>query len=223
VKLFGGFYWLEISLLQVRKIMHRFQFEAELETGNPDIDSQHQTIFAMANEVMYSRKLEQNPKRFHRGMLLFRSYLEDHFAAEESAMLKHGYDSRRFHVKFHDYIRREVRAIVARLSQDNAVEKTRAATYVLLEAWVLFHVRHADCHFAAFLREQGSRMPRVANVDQAFADRLNVILQKQAMVGNSEGVELLDCRMQEMHSVVKGEMGLPKLRASSRLQQETRR
>jgi hypothetical protein len=66
-------------------------------------------------------------------------------------------------------------------------------------------------------------MPRVANVDQAFADRLNVILQKQAMVGNSEGVELLDCRMQEMHSVVKGEMGLPKLRASSRLQQETRR
>ena len=87
--------------------MHRFEFEPDLETGNVDIDSQHQTLFAMANEILFSRELEQSPQQFRRAMTFLFSYLEYHFASEELGMLEHGYSSRRFHAAFHDHVRRE--------------------------------------------------------------------------------------------------------------------
>jgi|GEM_PF-434919 hemerythrin-like metal-binding protein len=199
--------------------MHRFEFKSELETGNPDIDSQHQTLFAMANEVLYSRELEQSPERFHLGVSLFVSYLEDHFAAEELAMLEQGYAIRRSHIRFHDYIRQEARAIVARLSNGKAFKEIKSSVYILLEAWILFHVRHADCHFAAFLREQFPRAARIENIDQTFVDRLNVILQKQGMVRDVEGeFGLYDCETQAMVAVVKDQLEILRQNTPRQLQ-----
>jgi len=199
--------------------MHRFEFKSELETGNPDIDSQHQTLFAMANEVLYSRELEQSPERFHRGVIFFVSYLEDHFAAEELAMLEQDYGFRLSHVRFHDYIRREVRAIVTRLNNDKTYNEIKFSVYILLEAWILFHVRHADCHFAAFLREQFPRAACLENIDQIFVHRLNVILQKQRMVRDVErAFGLSDYEMQEMIVVVKGQLKILRQNTPRQLQ-----
>jgi hemerythrin len=199
--------------------MHRFEFKSELETGNSDIDSQHQTLLAMANEILYSRALEQNRERFHRGVIFFVSYLEDHFAAEEMAMLEQDYDSRPSHVRFHDYIRREARAIVALLNDNKAYSEIKLSIYILLEAWIFFHVRHADCHFAAFLREQFPRAARLENIDQIFVDKLNAILRKQGMIHDVEGGEgLSDYEMQEMIAVVKGQLKLLRQTTSRQLQ-----
>ena len=136
--------------------MHRFEITPALGTGRKDIDGQLHTLFAMANEVLYSSELERSPELFRRAVTFLVSYLEYHFAAEELAMLEHGYSSRRFHTAFHDHVRREARTIAASVSRTECAADTRSAIYFMLEDWVEYHVRDADRVLASFLREQAA-------------------------------------------------------------------
>ena len=68
--------------------MHRFELTPELATGNPDIDSHHQTLFAMANEILFSDELAKSQHLFRRAVTFLVSYLEYHFASEELAMFQ---------------------------------------------------------------------------------------------------------------------------------------
>jgi hemerythrin-like metal-binding protein len=134
--------------------MHRFETSPELATGNADIDNQVQTLFAMANEILFSAELAQSHEQFRRAVTFLVSYLEYHLAAEELAMLERGYGSRRFHTAFHDHIRREARSIAASLSRKGTIEEARSAIYFMLEDWVEYHVRTTDRQLASFLCEQ---------------------------------------------------------------------
>jgi hemerythrin-like metal-binding protein len=113
---------------------------ARTATGNKDIDGQLHTLFAMANEVLYSDELARSPEQFRRAVTFLVSYLEYHFAAEELAMLERGYSSRRFHTAFHDHVRREARTIAASVARKETIEETRSAIYFMLEDWVEYHV-----------------------------------------------------------------------------------
>jgi hemerythrin len=134
--------------------MHRFEFTPELETGSSDIDFQHRTLFAMANEVLFSSDLAKSSEQFQRAVNFLVAYLEYHFSSEELAMRQHRYTSRRFHSAFHDHIRREARAIAARSSREGSIEETRSAIFFLLEDWAVYHVNDADRLLAQFLLEQ---------------------------------------------------------------------
>jgi hemerythrin-like metal-binding protein len=134
-------------------IMHRFEFNPELTTGNEDIDAQLQSLFAMANEVLFSSELDQSPQQFRRAVTFLFSYVEYHFASEELAMIEHSYDSRRFHAAFHDHVRRESRSIAAGLGRKVSLDETRSAIFFMLEDWVVYHVQESDRHLAAFLSE----------------------------------------------------------------------
>jgi hemerythrin len=125
----------------------------EQETGNSDIDFQHRTLFAMANEVLFSSELAKSPEQFQRAVNFLVAYLEYHFSSQELAMRQHRYASRRFHSAFHDHIRREARNIAARAS-GGSTEETKSAIFFLLEDWAVYHVSAADRHLADFLLEQ---------------------------------------------------------------------
>ena len=153
-------------------LMHRFECGPEVETGHDDLDSQHQTLFAMLNEVLFSRELEESPYQFKRAVTFLFSYLEYHFASEELAMLEQGYSSRRFHSAFHDHVRRESRAITATFARKISAEETRAAIFFMFEDWVMYHVQNADRQLAAFLCEktpagQTPRLPGLLPLKQA--------------------------------------------------------
>jgi hemerythrin len=133
--------------------MHRFELTPELETGNLDIDSHHQTLFAMANEILFSDELAQSPILFRRAVTFLVSYLEYHFASEELAMFQQSYNRRRFHSAFHDHIRREAQDIAERMNHDAHFEETRQAIFFLLEDWAVYHVADSDRQLAAYLSE----------------------------------------------------------------------
>jgi hemerythrin-like metal-binding protein len=152
--------------------MHRFECGPEVETGNEDIDSQHQTLYAMLNEVLFSRELEESPYQFKRAVTFLFSYVEYHFASEELAMLERGYGSRRFHSAFHDHVRREARAIAATFARKISVEETRSAIFFMFEDWVMYHVQNADRQLATWMREQtpdgqAPRLPGLLPLKQA--------------------------------------------------------
>jgi hemerythrin len=133
--------------------MHRFALTPELETGNLDIDAHHQTLFAMANEIMFSNDLAQAPQLFRRAVTFLVSYLEYHFASEELAMLQRSYNRRRFHSAFHDHIRREAHDIAQRMDNGAHFEETRQAVFFMFEDWLMYHVADSDRQLASFLGE----------------------------------------------------------------------
>lgn len=147
-------------------IMHRFEFSPELETGNEDIDSHHQTLFAMANEILFSAEMEGSPEQFRRAVTFLVSYLEYHFASEEMAMLELRYTSRRFHAAFHDHIRRQAKEIAKSLGRKDGFEETRSAIFFMLEDWAVYHVPGADRQLAAYMREQtpSEKRPRLPDI-----------------------------------------------------------
>jgi hemerythrin-like metal-binding protein len=134
--------------------MHRFEIAPELGTGNADIDGQLGSLFAMANQVLYSAELASSPGLFREAVSFLVSYLDYHFAAEELAMIEHGYDSRRFHTAFHDQVRRVAKRIAEGLDGTSSVGEAQSAIFFMLEDWVEYHVRDADRQLASFLCEQ---------------------------------------------------------------------
>ena len=143
--------------------MHRFEIGPEAGTGNADIDVQLQTLFSMANEILFLPAPEPGSPAFRRAVSFLFSYLEYHFASEELIMLERGYPSRRFHAAFHDHVRREAGRIGAGLARSFSIEETRSAIFFLLEDWRVYHVAQADRQLAAFLREQSTNgeVPRL--------------------------------------------------------------
>jgi hemerythrin-like metal-binding protein len=143
----SGFWFFRESL------MHRFEIGPDLATGNPDIDDHLQTLFNLANEILFLPAPERDSPGFRRAATFLFSYLEYHFASEELAMLEQGYPSRRFHAAFHDHVRREAAKIRAGLSRKLPIEETRSAIFFLLEDWAVYHVAIADRQLADHLRE----------------------------------------------------------------------
>jgi hemerythrin-like metal-binding protein len=133
--------------------MHRFEIGPEAGTGNADIDVQLQTLFSMANEILFLPAPEPGSPAFRRAVSFLFSYLEYHFASEELIMLERGYPSRRFHAAFHDHVRREAGRIGAGLARSFSIEETRSAIFFLLEDWVVYHVAEADRQLATHLRD----------------------------------------------------------------------
>jgi hemerythrin len=166
--------------------MHRFELTTELETGNLDIDTHHQTLFSMANEILFSDELAQSPLLFQRAVTFLVSYLEYHFASEEMAMFQSSYNRRRFHSGFHDHIRREAQDIAKRMRQAAHFEETRQAIFFMLEDWVVYHVAGADRQLATYLGEDSPtgtslRLPDIRPLKAAGA--IAPDLDEQFLVG----------------------------------------
>jgi hemerythrin len=160
--------------LHTESTMHRFDLTPELETGNADIDAHHQTLFAMANEILFSDELAQSHDLFRRAVTFLVSYVEYHFASEELAMFQSSYNRRRFHAAFHDHVRREAQDIADRMKHDAHFEETRQAIFFMLEDWVVYHVVDADRQLATHLGEDSpagtlARLPDIRPLKAAGA------------------------------------------------------
>jgi hemerythrin len=137
--------------------MDRFEFTPDVETGNRDIDAHVRTLFASANEVLFSQALDESPQELQRALRFFVAYLDYHFASEETVMAEKHYPSRHLHSAFHANVLHEARAIEKRASSEGSCEETRQAVYFMVEDWLIYHVQEADRHFADFLRESPPR------------------------------------------------------------------
>jgi hemerythrin-like metal-binding protein len=133
--------------------MVQFEFTPALETGNRDIDAHVRTLLASANEILFSKALDESPQQFQRALRFFVAYLDYHLASEETVMAETHYPSRNVHSAFHTHVRHEVTAVERRAYREGSSEETRHAIYFMVEDWLIYHVRGADRQFANFLRQ----------------------------------------------------------------------
>jgi len=98
--------------------MVQFEFTPALETGNRDIDAHVRTLLASANEILFSKALDESPQRFQRAMRSFVAYLDYHFASEDSVMADKQYPHRNLHSAFHAHVLHEATAIEKRAHEE---------------------------------------------------------------------------------------------------------
>lgn len=132
--------------------MH-FEWTADLETGNESIDSQHRSLFALANELEDAIEAG-GPDTDAVTDCVWRltDYVMQHFADEQELMQAAGYPELPVHLSMHDQLTGETMRITARMMNDEPLSAAELAP--LVTRWLRDHIGSADKRFAAFLTER---------------------------------------------------------------------
>lgn len=132
--------------------MH-FEWTTDLETGNEAIDSQHHSLFALANELEDAIEAE-TPDADAVADCVWRlaDYVIQHFADEQDLMESVGYPELPVHRSMHDQLTGETMRITARMMNDEPLSATELAS--LVTRWLRDHIGAADKRFAAYLAER---------------------------------------------------------------------
>ena len=154
--------------------MSSLQVTLPSQTGHRDIDGQVRTLFAIANEVLFSQKLADSPDLFRRAVELFVAYLDYHFVSEEVAMAETHYLARDVHSDFHDHLLHEATTIMGWGSTNGLSLEIRHALLYLVEDWLYYHVNEADRELAEFLCERSAKreIARLPGIDDLGASGL---------------------------------------------------
>lgn len=132
--------------------MH-FEWTTDLETGNEAIDSQHRSLFVLANELQDAVEAE-SPDADTVTDCVWRlaDYVMQHFADEQELMEASGYPELPVHRSMHDQLTGETMRITARMMNDEPLSAAELAP--LVTRWLRDHIGAADKRFAAFVAGQ---------------------------------------------------------------------
>jgi len=116
----------------------------------PEIDDDHEEIIAALRALEAALvQPDADWKKVARNLI---RYSNDHFASEERLMRASRYDSLRWHKSQHDYGRKCLKQLMARVRRRDSAGVTAMIAH--LKSWLDGHMRVADMMMGAFLRHQ---------------------------------------------------------------------
>ena len=138
----------------IRTAMRPLELTADLITGIPALDAQHRDLLALVNEVVYAPEEDVDPDVFTLAVTFLQGYIVYHFAAEEAFMTELGYPQRNLHFDLHGRLQRKVAELAYTVRQAGVSRAVRAEVSLMLEDWLVYHIREADREMARFIRAQ---------------------------------------------------------------------
>ena len=149
----------------------------ELDTGIPEIDTQHKRILDYINKL---HDLRDSPDRAALGDVIGETvdYTLSHFAFEESVIESAGYMFAGPHKKVHELFTRKVAEMQSRF---DAGEDVAAELHGMLSRWLFNHIRNEDHGYIdsvkAYLRMTGKQ--RDADKAELKAELLQELAARQ--------------------------------------------
>ena len=128
--------------------MLKMELTSELMTGIRDIDDQHRSLIAWANAVFSLGDAESERDLAIRTARFLFAYAEYHFSAEEYAMIATAYPGLDPHRREHLELRSRLAALRKAVKSGATFDAMADSLRVLLEDWLLRHIRHTDRAFA---------------------------------------------------------------------------
>ena len=114
-----------------------FSWKEDYRVGDATIDSQHQYLFALANDLVEAQGKAQLTDN---AMKLFR-YVREHFDHEEAVMRQIGYPAYQEHLALHEQLINQLSAI----SRDICNEQWSVADLQqFMNQWLLGHIVETD-------------------------------------------------------------------------------
>ncbi len=127
----------------------------DLVTGITAIDQQHEELIRAADYLMDALKQQQDPVAALRVQAFLLSFVSEHFAAEEQAMVRVGYPDRLAHVAAHHSFYLRLQEVEDEIRQWGAGDQIVTDIEFLLPDLLTRHVRGHDIPMARYLRAHG--------------------------------------------------------------------
>lgn len=124
--------------------MSEFTWNDRYKTGHSTVDSQHQHIFGLANQIADA---QNDAELTHLLMLLFR-HTREHFKAEEDLMKQSSYPDYERHVAQHNQMLTRLTEISESV-QKKQWNQNDIKTFI--SHWILIHILEEDMRLADYL------------------------------------------------------------------------
>lgn len=132
--------------------MELIRLEDSLKLHIPEIDSQHETLIRLINELHES--MLQKVDRAALGELLAQllAHTQSHFSYEEQLMAQHGYPAYEVHKSQHARLVRHLLDLIERFQNGELLMSF--AVVIELKGWATIHIEKSDKLLGAFLKDQ---------------------------------------------------------------------
>ncbi len=130
--------------------------------GCPSIDTQHELIFALANEMVYAQQQGEDSYDLEAIFLSLKGYARTHFQHEESFMQRIGFPGIENHLREHRALVQRVTALHESFEQASSQDEKReigGTLAVLLRTWLEHHIAEVDRELCRYLEERGCELP----------------------------------------------------------------
>lgn len=131
-----------------------FAWKESLNTGVPDIDSQHHELLTRISKVLEVCNTDQATGEVGQYLSYLRDYTAFHFAAEEREMSTYRYPGLAAHEAEHEQFKARVNDLYRSYTEHGASLAVVVMTIRSSGEWLIQHIFKTDKAMAAFLKEQ---------------------------------------------------------------------
>lgn len=123
------------------------------QVGVEEFDSQHKSLFTIANEVFQIVFEGKNKEATYEVFARLMDYTVMHFRNEEEMMKKHGYPDYENHKKQHDILATRVQEMYLNFQTDGVAINEETLSFLV--KWVLHHIAKVDRDYGPFFKSKG--------------------------------------------------------------------
>jgi hemerythrin-like metal-binding protein len=139
--------------------MEFFTWKDSFNTHIPEIDRQHQHIFAVLNRLYEAAQTPVDLESVKTLLLEVNAYAHTHFSTEEKLMARYNYPELPMQKTQHNYYKMQIAQLTREFEDENVAVVKRILQF--LKDWFLGHILQEDLKFAEVIRrETGTTPPR---------------------------------------------------------------
>lgn len=132
------------------------QWTTKLAVGVPQIDEEHQELFARVNKLLDAMARAKAKEEIEPVIAFLSDYVTSHFGGEQRLMQLHRYPDVAEHVAQHAYFVGEFKALAAEFQRAGPTALLGIKLNKLLCDWLRDHVGTTDRKLGAFLQTIGA-------------------------------------------------------------------
>lgn len=122
----------------------------KFKTGNFEVDSQHQELFRMVNELHEAIKEQRGKEVMGKTLDELANYVVKHFKTEEALMAKKGYPELAKHKSIHDILTNEAVEIIQGYKSGKHLLSVTLTQF--LSNWIQTHIKDEDMKMINFIK-----------------------------------------------------------------------
>lgn len=129
-----------------------FAWSKELETGNAQIDEEHQELLRAVNQLLEACATGKGETELSNTLDFLMQYTMTHFRHEEALQVQYGYPDYSNHKRFHETFFKVVENLVASLKTEGATPRLMEDMNKRLVGWLLNHIKTEDVKVAKHIQ-----------------------------------------------------------------------
>ena len=132
-----------------------FTWTKELETGNAQIDQEHQSLIQALNELLAACAAGKGRSELGKTLDFLENYTKTHFQHEEMLQVRYRYPDYAAHKQYHAGFVKVVQELSARLKADGPSIQLVGEINQQLGGWLVNHIKREDVKVAKHIQAQG--------------------------------------------------------------------